>query len=82
MIMKKAMLLASAAIIGVSVLAIHYFSLVQLTQPRSVPASTAVPPAAAKQHNDNNDDEKRGSIHLRLPRAVNYVACRNASRLR
>jgi hypothetical protein len=38
-----------------------------LNQPRSVPASTAVPTAAAKQHDEKNDDEKRGDIHLRIP---------------
>jgi uncharacterized BrkB/YihY/UPF0761 family membrane protein len=47
----------------------HAFSasptVTMLNQPRSVPASTAVP-AAAKQHNENNNDEKRGDIHLRL----------------
>jgi hypothetical protein len=44
----------------------------RLNQPRSVPASTAVPTAAAKQHNENNNDEKRGDIHLRLPPNAAY----------
>jgi hypothetical protein len=67
----------------------HAFSasptVTMLNQPRSVPASTAVP-AAAKQHNENNNDEKRGDIHLRLSkccilRSLDYSSLTTFNRL-
>jgi hypothetical protein len=47
-------------------------------QPRLVPASTAVPAAAAKQQNDKDNYEKRGGIHVRLPRNAAYCAAWNS----
>ena len=45
---------------------------------RLVPASTAVPAAAAKQQNDKDNYEKRGGIHVRLPRNAAYCAAWNS----
>jgi hypothetical protein len=48
-----------------------------LNQARLVPASTAVPTAAAKQQNENYNDEKRGDIHVHLPRNAAWCAAQN-----
>jgi hypothetical protein len=47
-------------------------------QPPLVPASTAVPTAAAKQQNEKYNDEKRGGIHVSLPRNTAYCAAWNS----
>src|SRR5665647_1466637 len=50
----------------------------QVDQPPLVPASTAVPTAAAKQQNEKYNDEKRGGIHVSLPRNTAYCAAWNS----